>query len=162
MSFGCLALFGSCRADTRKPSAFSFASLAKYPKGHFHVQARQMSFGCLALPFKCYNFITSNMSLILTNCAVFVKFTRFSWRFPPFLFQIIPYILRLFYNCFDFSTQASTAPITLPRSPISSSVCTPSIVVPPGEQTISFSSPGCFPVSSKSFALPITLCAARR
>ena len=44
--------------------------------------------------------------------------------------------------------------------PLSSNTPTPSIVVPAGEQTISFNSPGCIPVSNTIFALPYTACAA--
>ena len=43
--------------------------------------------------------------------------------------------------------------------PSFSKVLTASIVVPPGEHTISLSSPGCFLVSSTILAAPITACA---
>ena len=48
------------------------------------------------------------------------------------------------------------------RTPPSSSSCAPSIVVPPGLQTMSLSSPGCLPVSSTIFAVPSIVCAANR
>ena len=41
-------------------------------------------------------------------------------------------------------------------SPCSSRVSTAAIVVPPGEHTISFSSPGCLPVSRTILAAPYT------
>ena len=41
-----------------------------------------------------------------------------------------------------------------------SSTATASMVVPPGEQTMSFNSPGCIPVSRSILALPRTDCAA--
>jgi len=44
--------------------------------------------------------------------------------------------------------------------PFSSNVATASIVVPPGEQTISFNAPGCIPVYSTIFAEPNTAWAA--
>ena len=47
-----------------------------------------------------------------------------------------------------------------PFSSFSSRTRTASIVVPAGEQTISFNSPGCIPVSRTIFALPSTACAA--
>lgn len=46
------------------------------------------------------------------------------------------------YNLCVFSMQACIASITAPRSPFSSNTLIPCIVVPPGEQTISLSSPG--------------------
>jgi tryptophan synthase beta chain len=64
------------------------------------------------------------------------------------------------YIHFDFSMQASMASITAARMPFSSSTLTAWMVVPPGEHTISFNSPGCFPVSSTILALPSTDCAA--
>ena len=56
----------------------------------------------------------------------------------------------------DFSIHFVIASITAARKPFSSSTRTASMVVPPGEQTISFSAPGCSPVSSTIFAEPIT------
>ena len=44
--------------------------------------------------------------------------------------------------------------------PRSSSVRTPWIVEPAGEQTLSLSTPGCWPVSSTIFAVPSIICAA--
>src|SRR5262249_4259492 len=43
------------------------------------------------------------------------------------------------------------------RIPPASSAATPAIEVPPGELTMSFSAPGCMPVSSNSFAAPSTV-----
>ena len=48
------------------------------------------------------------------------------------------------------------------RSPAFSSAATPQIVVPFGEHTASFKTPGCCPVTCISFALPSTVCAIRR
>ena len=59
-----------------------------------------------------------------------------------------------------FSQAAMTAFITAPRKPASSSARMPWMVAPPGEQTASFSSPGCLPVSSISLAVPIIIWAA--
>ena len=61
----------------------------------------------------------------------------------------------------DTARQVSIASNTALRSPFSSRTRTAWIVVPAGEHTISFSSPGCFPVSSTIFALPSTACAAK-
>ncbi len=58
------------------------------------------------------------------------------------------------YRFRDFSAQASCASITAPRKPSASREATASIVVPPGEQTMSFNCPGCFPVSSTILAEP--------
>ena len=60
------------------------------------------------------------------------------------------------YYFSDFSIHFVIASITAARKPFSSSTRTASMVVPPGEQTISFSAPGCSPVSSTIFAEPIT------
>src|SRR5581483_7289083 len=49
---------------------------------------------------------------------------------------------------------ASTASIRAARSPPRSRACSPAIVVPPGLATASFRAPGCWPVSSTSFAEP--------
>ena len=49
---------------------------------------------------------------------------------------------------------ASMAAMTDPRKPSRSSSPTPTIVVPPGEQTASFITPGCCPVSSCSLPVP--------
>ena len=54
----------------------------------------------------------------------------------------------------DLSVAASTASINAARKCDRSSWCTAEIVVPPGEQTASFSSPGCFPVWRTIFAAP--------
>ena len=50
--------------------------------------------------------------------------------------------------------------MTAARMPLRSSETTASIVVPPGEQTLSLSTPGWVPVSSTIFAAPSTACAA--
>ena len=55
---------------------------------------------------------------------------------------------------------APTASITAARSPPLSSAYTPSMVVPPGEQTASLSAPGCSPVSCTILAAPMSVCAA--
>ncbi len=47
----------------------------------------------------------------------------------------------------DRSVAASTARIRVPRTPFSSMIASPRMVVPPGDVMRSFSSPGCFPVS---------------
>ena len=62
--------------------------------------------------------------------------------------------LFYFYIPFVFLVQACIASIILLRNPFSSSTRTASMVVPAGEHTISFNSPGCFPVSSTILALP--------
>ena len=63
-------------------------------------------------------------------------------------------------HIFDFSADAATALITACRKRSASKAQTPSIVVPAGEQTASFSSPGCRPSPEPSLALPKTVCAA--
>mmetsp|Transcript_2930 Transcript_2930/g.13194 ORF Transcript_2930/g.13194 Transcript_2930/m.13194 type:complete len:313 (-) Transcript_2930:462-1400(-) len=55
-----------------------------------------------------------------------------------------------------------TALMTVARRPPFSSSCTARMVVPPGEQTLSLSSPGCDPVSNTIFDAPMTVWAARR
>ena len=60
------------------------------------------------------------------------------------------------YSFFVLAMQALTASMTALLIPSFSRVLTPSMVVPAGEQTMSFSSPGCFPVSNTIFALPRT------
>lgn len=57
---------------------------------------------------------------------------------------------------------ASIASITAARIPPRSSVATPRMVVPAGEQTASFIAPGCSPVSSCRRPVPAIICAARR
>ena len=66
----------------------------------------------------------------------------------------------IFYIFLDFSAHTSIASIKALLNPAASSTFTASIVVPAGEHTISFNSPGCFPVSRTIFALPITAFAA--
>src|SRR2546427_3088961 len=56
---------------------------------------------------------------------------------------------------------ASTASISEARRRPCSSACRPAMVVPPGEATLSFSLPGCSPVSRTIRAAPSTVCAAR-
>src|SRR5262249_19526824 len=56
---------------------------------------------------------------------------------------------------------ASTASISAPRTPARSSACSPAMVVPPGLATMSFSAPGCWPVSRTILAAPRTVWAAR-
>ena len=65
-----------------------------------------------------------------------------------------------YYNFLPFSAAAVSASNTALRKPFFSRIRTPSMVVPAGEHTISFSSPGCIPVSRSSFALPSTAWAA--
>ena len=55
-----------------------------------------------------------------------------------------------------FLEHARCALITVSRKPPCSKAATASMVVPPGEQTASFNSPGCFPVSNTIFAAPKT------
>src|SRR5438093_12023886 len=55
---------------------------------------------------------------------------------------------------------ASTADINAARTPPASRACSPAMVVPPGEATLSFSWPGCSLVSSWSLAAPNTVWAA--
>ena len=52
--------------------------------------------------------------------------------------------------------------MTVLRKPPRSSACTPTIVLPAGEQTLSFNSAGCLPVWSTISAEPASACAARR
>ena len=61
---------------------------------------------------------------------------------------------------FPLSAAPCNASNTALRKPFFSRIRTPSMVVPAGEHTISFSSPGCIPVSRSSFALPSTAWAA--
>src|SRR5437870_4636257 len=53
------------------------------------------------------------------------------------------------------------AAITAARTPPASSACSPAMVVPPGDATLSFNRAGCSPVSSTCLAAPSTVCAAR-
>mmetsp|Transcript_957 Transcript_957/g.1494 ORF Transcript_957/g.1494 Transcript_957/m.1494 type:complete len:109 (-) Transcript_957:883-1209(-) len=55
------------------------------------------------------------------------------------------------------SAEAITAFMRAQRTPAFSSSCTPAMVVPPGDVTMSLRAPGCFPVSSTIIALPITV-----
>ena len=55
---------------------------------------------------------------------------------------------------------ALTACITVERKEPSSKAAMPAMVVPPGEQTMSFSSPGCLPLSRTIDAEPKTVWAA--
>ena len=54
----------------------------------------------------------------------------------------------------DFWYAAFTAATTVAGTPPLSRTCRPSAVVPPGETTMSLSSPGCLPVSMTSLVLP--------
>lgn len=58
----------------------------------------------------------------------------------------------------DLSAHFSTALITVFLNPFFSRSITASIVVPPGEQTSSLSTPGCLPVSKANFAEPNIAC----
>ena len=70
-------------------------------------------------------------------------------------------VLSYFFpSSFDLFIQPTIASMILFLKPSFSSIATASIVVPAGEQTISFNFPGCLPVSSNIFALPSTACAA--
>ena len=55
---------------------------------------------------------------------------------------------------------ASMASIIAARTPASSMARMPRMVVPPGEQTLSLSAPGCRPLSSSILPAPITVWAA--
>lgn len=59
-------------------------------------------------------------------------------------------------------SMASTASITAPRKPLRSNSATPRMVVPPGEQTASLSTPGCRPVANCSLPAPATVWATMR
>src|SRR5215510_1175243 len=59
------------------------------------------------------------------------------------------------------SVARSTAWMKARRSPPSSRAAMPAMVVPPGDETMSLSWPGCTPVSSTRRAEPSTVCAAR-
>jgi len=64
------------------------------------------------------------------------------------LFLYLWFVVKFFYpNSIDRFHAASTALITVLRNAPSSRAAIPAIVVPPGEVTMSFNSPGCFPVS---------------
>ncbi len=63
-------------------------------------------------------------------------------------------------SCSDFAAVTSIASSITDLKFSSSSVLTPAIVVPEGEQTSSLSSYGCFPVSRTIFAAPSMDCAA--
>ncbi len=76
---------------------------------------------CLSLP--------DNLSELLYLCHIYMIL-----KHERYLFMC--------YNLRDFSTQASSASITAALIPRCSNAFTPSIVVPPGEQTISFNAPG--------------------
>ena len=61
------------------------------------------------------------------------------------------------YIPFATSTHAFIASMTALLNPCSSNTPTASIVVPAGEHTLSFNTPGCSPVSSCNLALPIII-----
>lgn len=63
---------------------------------------------------------------------------------------------------YSFRSMASMASNTAPRNRRRSSSATPTIVVPPGEQTASLSCAGCKPDSSSSRPVPATICPAMR
>src|SRR5581483_4808767 len=58
------------------------------------------------------------------------------------------------------SVARSTARMNVVRMPPSSSAAMPAMVVPPGDDTMSLSAPGCRPVSDSSVAAPSTVCVA--
>ena len=60
----------------------------------------------------------------------------------------------------DLFAHFSIALITVFLNPFFSRSITASIVVPPGEQTSSLRTPGCFPVSNANFAEPNIDCSA--
>ena len=60
-------------------------------------------------------------------------------------------------NFYHLDSMASTASMTAARRPPRSSAATPTMVVPPGEQTASFMAPGCCPVASWSLPVPATI-----
>ena len=78
--------------------------------------------------------------------------------------EILFLCLRKFgnYSSLDLLVAACTAFMAAARKPISSKTWQPVMVVPPGEDTMSFSCAGCMPVSSIILAAPITVWAARR
>ena len=66
--------------------------------------------------------------------------------------------MNAYFMLFALLVQASIPARTAFRKPAFSSAAIASMVVPAGEHTISFNSPGCFPVSRTIFALPSTAC----
>src|SRR5207245_750143 len=56
---------------------------------------------------------------------------------------------------------ASTAAMSAARTPPTSIAWSPSMVVPPGDVTLSFNCAGCSPVSICNLAAPKTVCAAK-
>ena len=72
------------------------------------------------------------------------------------LYKFASHLLVKLDISIDFCVQRFIAEMIAVLKPFSSSVTTASIVVPLGEQTISFNTPGCIPVSSTIFAEPNT------
>ena len=97
--------------------------------------------------------ILKEKKYIIVIVVSMISTTLFSYL----LFLLFKYID---YKLLDISSQTFIASMIELLNPSSSNVRTASIVVPAGEQTISFNSPGCFPVSRTIFALPRTACAA--
>ena len=67
------------------------------------------------------------------------------------------YMVLSFYKLLDLSLAFTTQSITACLKPPSSRASHPSMVVPAGEVTMSFSWPGCMPVSRIIFADPSTV-----
>ena len=112
---------------------------------------------------------------MISGCATTPLSVTISSNFPSssriysfipclFPFTIIPplYIIKQKYfniyyflpRLFDFSVHAETAFIIVPLKFPFSKISSASIVVPPGDVTSSFKTPGCFPVSRTIFADP--------
>ena len=86
--------------------------------------------------------------------------THFEFLIPDFAVPLRTN-RRLFQPSFAvLPNEARTASMAALRKPFLSNAATPSMVVPPGLHTASFSSPGCFPVSSTMAALPRSMAAA--
>mmetsp|Transcript_15980 Transcript_15980/g.47417 ORF Transcript_15980/g.47417 Transcript_15980/m.47417 type:complete len:208 (+) Transcript_15980:140-763(+) len=60
------------------------------------------------------------------------------------------------------SRAATTAFMNAARMPARSSSCSPAMVVPPGDVTMSLRAPGCLPVSITILAAPSTVCGGER
>ena len=99
----------------------------------------------LLLLFPKFEPFRTSVISVLTPLRVFVRWLLGVWdlMFPwSLMLGIWSFLIQLCPSFLDFSVAARTALITVPRILPFSNSCRPSMVVPPGLVTMSFSAPG--------------------
>ena len=119
---------------------------------------KYVNFTCMRILYICV-FIYFYIYAFIYICIfiyMYMRFYMYAFLYICVLHVHVYVFTYNYYRLLDLSTHAFCASIMLLLNPLSSKTRTASIVVPAGEQTISFNSPGCMPVSNTIFALPNT------